>query len=68
MEATTICLTSAKKLTGVAKILTVLDKIKGSLQHLPHLPKVYVLGTTNSGKSSLLNAMLQKQSKYENNK
>jgi ribosome biogenesis GTPase A len=53
-------LTSAKKLTGVSKILTVLEKIKGAMQSLPHLPKVYVVGTTNSGKSSLINAMLKK--------
>jgi ribosome biogenesis GTPase A len=33
-----------------------------------HLPKVYVLGTTNSGKSSLINAMLLKQTKYESKK
>jgi len=52
-------------LTGVAKILTVLEKIKGAMQSLPHLPKVYVVGTTNSGKSSLINAMLKKQNKYE---
>lgn len=68
LKQTTICLSSAKKSTGISKIMTVLDKIKGSMQHLPHLPKVYVLGTTNSGKSSLLNAMLQKQTKYETNK
>lgn len=68
MKETTICLTSAKKLTGISKILTVLDKMKGGMQHMPHLPKVYVLGTTNSGKSSLLNAMLTKSTKYQTNK
>lgn len=26
-----------------------------------HLPKVYVMGTTNSGKSTLINAMLKAQ-------
>lgn len=61
-------MTSAKKITGISKILTVLDKIKGSLQHLNHMPKVYVMGTTNSGKSSLLNAMLAKQTKYQTKK
>jgi ribosome biogenesis GTPase A len=39
----------------------VLDKTKVKLQHLQYLPKVYVMGTTNSGKSSLINAMLKKQ-------
>lgn len=57
-------MTSAKKLTGVDKILAVLEKAKLKLQHLPFLPKVYVMGTTNSGKSSLINAMLKKQDKH----
>jgi ribosome biogenesis GTPase A len=38
------------------------------MQGMNHLPKVYVLGTTNSGKSSLINAMLAKQTKYESKK
>jgi len=38
------------------------------MQGMNHLPKVYVLGTTNSGKSSLINAMLTKQTKYETKK
>lgn len=68
MKETTICLTSAKKATGVSKILTVLDKIKATMQHLNYRPKVYVLGTTNSGKSSLINAMISRQTKYESKK
>ena len=61
-------MTSAKKLTGVSKILTVLEKTKQRMQNLDHLPKVYVMGTTNSGKSSLINAMLAKKSKYQTKK
>jgi hypothetical protein len=31
IEETTICLTSAKKLTGVSKILTVLEKMRNQM-------------------------------------
>ena len=61
----TICLTSAKKRTGVHKILSVLEKTKNQLQHLKYLTKVYVMGTTNSGKSSLINSMVLLQNKYK---
>lgn len=61
-----MCLASAKKITGVEKILTVLEKLKKSLHNLHHLPKVYVMGTTNSGKSSLINAMIKKQNQPKN--
>ena len=60
-----ICLTSAKKVTGIGKIFTILERMRADmrLQKLRHLPKVYVMGTTNSGKSALLNSMLYVQSK-----
>lgn len=53
-----ICLTSARKHTGVDKILTILDRTKNQLQGLRYFPKVYVMGTTNSGKSTLINSMI----------
>ena len=61
LEQFHICLTSAKKATGVNKILTILEKTRNStlIRDLNHLPKVYVMGTTNSGKSTLINAMLK---------
>lgn len=68
LDNTTVCLTSARKLTGISKILEVLQKVKNQSQTLKHKPKVYVLGTTNSGKSSLINAMLVKQQKYKKDK
>jgi hypothetical protein len=68
LEQTTICLACAKKHTGVTKILEVLQKLKSQMQHLPHRPKVYVVGTTNSGKSSLINSIIQKQTKFSKGK
>lgn len=54
-----ICLTSAKKVTGVDKILTILERTRNQLRDLRYLPKVYVMGTTNSGKSTLINSLLR---------
>ena len=54
-------MTSARLNTGVAKIMTILEKTRNSVRHFHHLPKVYVMGTTNSGKSTLINAMLKTQ-------
>ena len=54
-----ICLTSAKKVTGVDKILTVLEHKRNEMRDLRYLPKVYVMGTTNSGKSTLINSLLK---------
>lgn len=59
LEQFHICLTSAKKVTGVNKILTILDKTRNQLRDNRFLPKVYVMGTTNSGKSTLINSMLK---------
>jgi 30S ribosome assembly GTPase len=35
------------------------------MQGLQYLPKIYVLGCTNSGKSSFINALLFKSNKYK---
>lgn len=61
----TICLTSAKKATGIEKVMTMLEKIKKSFDPKAYLPKVYVVGCTNSGKSSFVNAMIYKGNKYK---
>ena len=60
LEQVNICLTSAKRATGIGKIFTILDRTKADfrMQKIKHIPKVYVMGTTNSGKSALLNSML----------
>ena len=61
-----ICLASAKKATGMQKVLECLGKWKNVLKvDGRHLPKVYVLGCTNSGKSCVINALLYKSNKYK---
>lgn len=59
LEEIHICLTSAKKVTGVDKILTVLERTRSQLRDFRYLPKVYVMGTTNAGKSTLINSLLK---------
>ena len=68
LEQFNICLTSAKKATGILKIFTILEKTKNELQtmKLKYMPKVYVMGATNSGKSALINSMLYVQKKKKN--
>jgi len=62
-------LASAKKITGVSKVLSILEKTKQELNYMKYLPKVYVLGSTNSGKSTVINAMLAAQNpKYKTSK
>lgn len=61
-----ICLASAKVATGMQKVLEILAKHKNRLQGARYRPKIYVLGSTNSGKSTFLNAMLYKSHKYSN--
>ena len=48
------------------KVLECLGKWKNILKvDGRHLPKVYVLGCTNSGKSCFINALLYKSNKYK---
>ena len=63
-----ICLTSAKMTTGINKIIEILEKIKKDLDKDAYLPKIYVVGATNSGKSSLINALIYKSNKYKDPK
>lgn len=59
-----ICLASAKKATGMAKVLEILKKWRNQMTGMQYVPKIYVLGSTNSGKSSFLNSLLFKSNKY----
>lgn len=58
-------MSSAKVATGISKTLKILELIKKDLDHLKFLPKVYVMGCTNSGKSSLINSMIFRANKYK---
>lgn len=60
-----ICLTSAKVDTGMLKVLEILEKWRKQMASRQYRPKIYVLGSTNSGKSSFLNSLLFKSSKYK---
>jgi len=59
---------SAKKMTGAKKILDVLAKTREDTKSYKHLPKVYVVGPTNTGKSTMLNAMLLMQGRKKDKK
>jgi 30S ribosome assembly GTPase len=60
-----ICLTSAKAATGINKVIEILEKVKKDLDKNAYLPKVYVVGATNSGKSSFINSLIFKSNKYK---
>jgi 30S ribosome assembly GTPase len=57
-------LASAKEATGIQKILDILEKIKKEYGENQYLPKIYVVGCTNSGKSSFINSLMYKSNKY----
>mmetsp|Transcript_16489 Transcript_16489/g.27999 ORF Transcript_16489/g.27999 Transcript_16489/m.27999 type:complete len:185 (-) Transcript_16489:319-873(-) len=50
------------------KVLEILDKWRRQMSGMQYVPKVYVLGSTNSGKSSFLNALLFKSKKNKSGK
>lgn len=60
-----ICLTSAKMATGINKVVEILEKVKKDLDPNRYLPKVYVVGCANSGKSSFINALIYKSRRYK---
>lgn len=45
--------------------MEILEKIKKDMDPNAYLPKVYVVGCTNSGKSSFINALIFKSNKYK---
>ncbi len=59
-----ICLVSAKQATGMQKVMDILEKIKRDYPEGQYLPKIYVVGSTNSGKSSFINSLMFKSNKY----
>lgn len=46
-------------------MLDILEKVKKDFAEGTYLPKIYVVGTTNSGKSSLINSLIFKSNKYK---
>lgn len=51
--------------TGINKVMEILDKIKKDFDPKAYLPKIYVVGSTNSGKSSFINTLIYKSNKYK---
>lgn len=59
----TVCLTSAKKAGGLNKVCTIFERFKKEAKESRFMrPRMYVVGCTNSGKSSFLNAVIHKMS------
>jgi ribosome biogenesis GTPase A len=46
------------------KVMDILEKIKRDYPEGQYLPKIYVVGSTNSGKSSFINSLMFKSNKY----
>ena len=46
-------------------MLDILDKFKKEVPEGKYLPKVYVVGSTNSGKSTFINSLVYKSNKYK---
>ena len=51
--------------TGIQKVLDILEKFKKDVPEGKYLPKIYVVGSTNSGKSSFINSLVYKSNKYK---
>ena len=47
------------------KVIDILEKLKKEFKEGDYLPKVYVVGCTNTGKSSFINSLIYKSNKYK---
>jgi ribosome biogenesis GTPase A len=58
-------LTSAKQATGIKKVIDILETTRKELEAHKYLPKIYVIGSTNVGKSTFINAMIYRTNRYK---